>query len=130
MQLGLEIDDFGILRCHGHYLHSKLSEMKYPKLLPRREHFTQLVIREVHRRLIHAGVSHTLSQVRQEYWVVQGRAEVRQVIGRCLICMHHSKPTCPWPNSRSTPFRYIGLDYLGPIRVKEGDGLEKVCLHV
>ena len=39
----------------------------------------------------------------------------------------------PWPRervSRSTPFQYVGLDYLGPIRVKEGGSLEKmwICL--
>jgi len=50
MQLGLEIDDFGILRCHGRYLNSNLTEeMKYPKLLPHQEYFMQFVIQEVHR---------------------------------------------------------------------------------
>ena len=39
----------------------------------------------------------------------------------------------PWPRervSRSIPFQHVGLDYLGPIRVKEGGTLEKmwVCL--
>ena len=93
MQLGLEIDDCGILRCHGRYLNSNLpEEMKYPKLLPRREHFLQVVIQEVHRHLIHAGVSHTLSQIGQEYWVVQGRAEVKKMISHCLICKRHSGP--------------------------------------
>ena len=98
MQLGLEIDDCGILKCHGRYLNSSLhEEMRYPKLLPCREHFMQLVIQEVRRRLINVGVSHTLSQVRQEYWIVQGRAEVRQVISHCLICKHHSGPSFSLP---------------------------------
>ena len=39
----------------------------------------------------------------------------------------------PWPQervSRTTPFQCVGLDYLGPIRVKEGRCLEKmwICL--
>ena len=39
----------------------------------------------------------------------------------------------PWPRervSRSEPFQFIGLDYLGPINVKEGESIEKmwVCL--
>ena len=69
----------------------------------------------------------------------QGRAEVRYVIGQCLICKRHSRPSFslpnmpPWPKervSRSTPFQYVGLDYLGPVQVKEGDKLEKmwICL--
>ena len=141
MQLGLRISEYGILRCYGRYQHSELAEeMKCPKLLPRYEHFTYLVIQEVHMRLIHAGVSHTLSQVRQEYWIPQGRAVVRHVILKCVICKRHNGPFfClpnmpPWPKervSRSTPFQYIGLDYLGPIHVKEGGNIEKcgyVCL--
>ena len=39
----------------------------------------------------------------------------------------------PWPKeriSRSTPFQYIGLDYLGTIRVKEGRTLEKLGIYL
>ena len=113
--------------------------MKYPILLPCHEHFTYLVIQEIHRRLVHAGVSHILSQVRQKYWIPQGRASVKHVIANCIICKCHNGPSfClpnmpPWPRervSRSSPFQYVGLDYLGPIRVKEGESLEKmwICL--
>ena len=54
--------------------------MKCPKLLPRKDFFTEFVILKTHGRLIHAGISHTLSQLRQEYWIPQGRAEVRRII--------------------------------------------------
>ena len=61
-QLGLKVDDDGILRCHGRFANATMNEgTKYPKLLPRYEHFTNLLICEVHQRLIHAGVAHTLS---------------------------------------------------------------------
>ena len=87
-QLGLKIDDLGILRCYGRFLNTTLTESaKHPKLLPRREHFTGLLITEVHCRLIHAGVSHTLTQIiKREYWIPQGRAEVRRVLFQCLLC--------------------------------------------
>ena len=87
MQLGLKVSQFDILRCHGRFSHAELiEEVKYPKLLPHHEYFTHLVIQEIHRRLIHVGVSHTLSQVRQEYWIPQGRAEVRHVLSQFVIC--------------------------------------------
>ena len=101
--------------------------MKYPKLLPRRNYYTQLVILEVHRRFIHAGILHTLSQLRQEFWIPQGRAEVRRVLHQCVICMCHNGPSFCLPNmplwpkervSKSKPFTYVGLDYLGPLQVK------------
>ena len=64
-------------------------ETKNPKLLPRKNYFTNLVILEVHGRLIHAGVSHTLSYLRQEFWLPKGRAEVRRVLLQCVICNRH-----------------------------------------
>ena len=67
-QLGLTPNEYGILTCHGRFLNAEMSEdAKYPKLLPRHEYFTRLIIQEVHERLIHAGISHTLSSLRQEY---------------------------------------------------------------
>ena len=139
-QLGLKIDDMGILRCHGRYLNAIMSESaKYPKLLPRHEHFTHMLINEVHVRLIHAGVAHTLAQIREEYWIPQGRIEVRKVLSQCLICRRYEGPSFqlphmpPWPRERvscSDPFQFVGLDYLGPINVREGSELKKmwVCL--
>ena len=131
---------YTVLRCYGRYANAAIAEeTKYPKLLPRRVHFTSLIIIEVHQHLIHAGISHTLGQIRQEYWIPQGRAEVRRVLSRCVVCKRHGGPSFglpnmpPWPRervSKSEPFQYIGLDYLGPFSVKEGNGVEKmwICL--
>jgi len=73
MQLDLNIDEHEIIRCYGRYLYADMAkEAKYPKLLPRHEHFTYLVIQEVHNRLVHSGISNTLSQIHQEFWIPQG----------------------------------------------------------
>ena len=140
MQLGIKIDEFDILRCHGRYSHTDLpQDVKCPKLLPRGEYYTYLLIQEVHQRLVHVGVSHTLSQIRQEFWIPQGRAEVRKVISKCVVCKRHSGPSFRLPNmpawprervSQSAVFQYIGLDYLGPMNVKVGEIVEKmwICL--
>ena len=51
-----------MLRCFGRFQNVDISEQaKYPKLLPRQEHFIRLLIQYVHERLTHAGVSHTNS---------------------------------------------------------------------
>ena len=48
-QLGLRMDKFNVIRCHGQFLNADLSEeAKYPKLLPRQEYFTKFLIQEVH----------------------------------------------------------------------------------
>ena len=49
-QLGLEKDDYGILMCYGRYANSDTNnETKNPKLLPRKNCFSNFVILEVHR---------------------------------------------------------------------------------
>ena len=110
----MKFDNIGLLRCYGRYLNAEIDESsKFPKLLPRREHFTQLLIKEIHEHLIHAGVAHTLAQTK-------GRIEVRSVVSRCLVCRKHEGAPFqlpgmpPWPRervSRSNPFQFVGLDY-------------------
>ena len=99
---GLKADDFQILRCYGRYANAAITEeMKYPKLLPQ-IHFTSLIM-EVHQR----GISHTLGQICQEYWIPQGRAEVRHVLSQCVVCKRHgglpfSLPNMPpWPANQN-----------------------------
>ena len=139
-QLGLKFDDIGILRCYGRLLNAEIEEsLKYPKLLPRGEHFTQLLIKEIHERLVHAGVAHTLAQVREEYWIPKGRIEIRSVLSQCFVCRKYEGASFqlpnmpPWPKervARSNPFQFVGLDYLGPLYVKGNHEMKKiwVCL--
>ena len=55
MQLGLNIDEFQILRYYGHYTNAAITEeMKYPKLLRHKAYFTSIVIVEIHEHLVHA----------------------------------------------------------------------------
>lgn len=127
-QLNLRLDTFGVLRCHGRLSNAGLPDAAaVPKLLPRRAHLTHLAILHAHGRLIHAGISHTLAHIRQEFWIPQGRAEVRFVLRRCPICRRHEgnpfrlPAMPPWPKervTRSSPFEYSGVDYLGPVYVK------------
>ena len=67
-QLNLQLDSQCLIRCHGRYDNTHLNwETRFPKLLPREAYFTNLVIKDYHKRLIHAGVSQTLAQTRLEY---------------------------------------------------------------
>ena len=86
-QLGIQLHDDGLLRCHGRMVHAVIpDDVIYPILLPKKSHFTSLLIKEYHQKLFHSGVSHTLAQLRNEYWIPQGRAEVKKAIHGCGIC--------------------------------------------
>ena len=59
-------------------------------LLPQREKFVELMNNEeYHKSLLHAGVNHTLSQIRTKYWIVRGRVEVENVLRKCKTCHKH-----------------------------------------
>lgn len=128
-QLNLQQDDYGLLRCHGRYGNAtSLSQAtKYPKLLPKDEHYTTLIVEDCHKRVFHAGVSQTLAQIRLEYWIPHGRSTVRKLLKQCRICRRcegsaFKLPNMPpWPKERvveALPFEYTGLDYFGPLHVK------------
>ena len=72
-QLGLYLDDDGLLRCKGRIDQAEISEgARRPILLPKNERFTHLLIEKVHRQSLHSGVSQTLGQVRYKYWLPHG----------------------------------------------------------
>ena len=50
-------------------------EIINPILLPKREKIVELLI-EDHKKTFHAGVNHTLEQVRMKYWMPKEQAEV------------------------------------------------------
>ncbi len=139
-QLDVFVDERGMLRCGGRLQHANLSEAaRFPILLPPCEKVTDMFIERAHKRLMHSGVSQTLSEVRQQFWIPCGRATVRKVLKVCKVCQraeggsYKLPPMAPLPKARvseSTPFAKVGIDYLGPLYVKETKETQKVwvCL--
>jgi hypothetical protein len=139
-QLGLFIDDDGIIRSESRYRLADLPyDTKYPKLLPKNCRFSRLWIIGIHLCWKHSGEQHTLAEVRKEVWIPQGRQLVRGILSKCVGCKKRKGGAFelpempPWPAERmnaSTPFQYIGLDYLGPINVRVVGETKKmwVCL--
>ena len=55
-------------------------------ILPKKHHIKQLIVADVHNRCRHAGVNHVLAQVRNRYWVINGRQEVKNWDKECKVC--------------------------------------------
>ena len=143
-QLNVEMDDEGILRCYGRLKYAELPETVIkPILLPTNDYVTQLIVTEIHEKLCHGGINHTLNQLRNEFWIPSGRNEVRKRITRCRSCKRMKGPPFalprmpPWPReriSRSNPFQFVGTDYFGPLNVEvshevEGEAVKSVKNH-
>ena len=72
-------------------------------------------------------MSHTLAQLRNEYWIPQGRAEVKKAIHGCGTCKRFQggpfklPSMSPWPRkkfAKCAPFTYTGLEYFGPLYIQ------------
>ena len=86
-QLGVYIDEEGILRDHGRLEHSNMdSETKHPVLLHKKDRFTELLIDQIHRKANHCGVAQTLAQTRHRFWIPKGRSAVKGILNRCTVC--------------------------------------------
>ena len=112
-------------------------EEKHPIMFSASNHpVVKLVIDDVHRLELHAGVEHTLSVLRQRFWLIKRRSTVRQTLRSCLICRHYqTKPfgqqMAPLPEDRikpSPPFTNVGLDFAGPLHLKDSAEKVYICL--
>jgi hypothetical protein len=108
-------------------------ELNLEILLPKGHFVTTLIIRHAHECQLHAGHQGTLAYIRQKYWPIAGRDAVRQVIHRCIRCFKTNPTTFDQimgdlPSDRVTqnrPFLISGVDFAGPISLKEGRGRGK-----
>ena len=121
----------GLLRVGGRLVNAPIGdERKHPIILPYKHHVTDLIIKQCHENLGHMGQESVLSSLREAVWIVKGRSAVRRVLGRCMTCQRQ-RSACPGnqfmadlPEARlapeKPPFIYVGVDYFGPLEVKQG----------
>lgn len=121
-------DDEGILRVGGRLKNAVCPyEMRVPIILPPSSRLTWLLINEAHEKLNHGHVQVMMQYLRTNYWIVKLRHELRTFVGRCVKCKRFEHPLGTQlmgdlPKKRATPckpFTYTGIDYAGPIEIKE-----------
>ena len=134
-EFGIYEDNSGVLRCRGRLQNAKLTFGQiHPVLLPANHPYTSLVVVRCHGIVGHNGVKETLTEVRSQHWIVRGRQVVRRLINQCTTCKRHEGPSYstpeaqPLPQFRTTvdfPFTYTGVDFAGPLYVKDGNETRK-----
>ena len=129
-QFGLYEDKDGIWRCAGRLQNADLpDDGRHLIFLEKSHHLTTLVVWSCHARVMHGGIKETLTELRSKFWIVKGRQFVRTLLSKCRVCKRfNSKPLIgppppPLPDFRvqaAPPFSFIGVDYAGPLFLKDG----------
>ena len=105
-----------------------------PKVLPGNHAVAKLIIAEAHTKVGHLGLSSTLTEVRDSYWLTKGVASVRSVLSKCIPCKRqHARPVkqimATLPEVRLTPnqppFLNVGMDFFGPFPVRQKRSIVK-----
>ena len=86
-------------------------DVKRPIILPQHSHFRELIIRQKHSEVGHAGTSHTWASVRRRFWIVKGGAAVRHLSDNAKSTtqswVNNSWPICHLVGYNSTNRHFI-----------------------
>ncbi|XP_028411629.1 uncharacterized protein LOC114534388 [Dendronephthya gigantea] len=122
------LDQDDVIRVGGRLDRAKLPyEVRHPIILPQKHRLSKLIVESYHHLENHGGVDHVLATIRQKFWIVHGRQEVKRVKRECGRCKREcaklsSQLQSELPIERLTPmepaFYHTSVDYFGPFLVR------------
>jgi len=85
------LDQDGLIRVGGRLGNSQEfpEDLKHPVILPKKSFIIDLIVRDAHAKVAHAGRGITLNQLRSQYWIVNANS----VVNSChfqVCCMSSS----------------------------------------
>ena len=131
-ELRLFLSTDGLIRCQTRLAEAEFLsfDAKNPILLPAGEYVTDLVIMHFHEKVGHGSERCTVSVLREKFWVVKARQQVRRVIKQCTFCKRYKRSSYRVPAEANLPverlskaaaFTHIGVDFAGPLYLKYFD---------
>ncbi|XP_065076551.1 uncharacterized protein LOC135700089 [Ochlerotatus camptorhynchus] len=130
-QLMPMMDERGLMRQNSRIAAAKdiHHSVRFPVILPRKHRCTELLVARYHRLYRHANSETVVNEVRQLFIIPKLRSVVKQIGRSCQFCKIRKAlptipPMAPLPPARlavhDRPFSYVGVDYFGPLLVKQG----------
>ena len=122
----MKFDKDNIVRCYGRLENE--TENKHPIMLSRNHDLAKLLVLKCHEKVPHNGVKQTLNELRNEFWINRCRNYIRKLLIICFICKRLQSRSYSYPEKsnlpgyrvdRTVPFQVWGVNYLGPVFVKE-----------
>lgn len=132
-------DEKGVIRVGGRLQNANLPyAQRHPILLPNNNAFTDLILRETHEKQHHAGIHATLYTLRQKFWVLDGRNQIRKIVHSCMRCIRFKTKEINYkmgnlPEMRvsaARPFASTGIDFCGPFYIKEKKHRNRIKIKV
>lgn len=127
-----------VIRVGGRLNYAPLpEEVKHPIVLPTHNSFVKMLVMHYHKFTLHPGAAQTLASLRNRYWIVHGKQEVRRILNSCKTCRDPLKidqRMAPLPEERITiapAFTNVGVDFAGPLFVRVtvgGEATSKVYI--
>ncbi|XP_035205973.1 uncharacterized protein LOC118181004 [Stegodyphus dumicola] len=137
LELNPFLNNDGIMHVGGRLQKSRLSYLqRHPIIMPSKHHFVNLLVWDAHSKVFHGGISETLIEIRERYWIIKGRQTVKNILRKCILCKRfNSSPgvqvTAPLPVNRTEelpPFSVVGIDFGGPLYTKDSDEKNYIVL--
>jgi len=137
LSLNPYLDTTNVLRVGGRLRNSSLTEnAKHPILLPRKSHLTYLVMHHSHLCNLHSGIQQMMTFIRQNFWILRAKDEIKYYIKRCVLCTRLKAETMKqlmgnlpaYRVNPSRPFLKCGVDYCGPFLIRPIQPRSKVVL--
>ena len=96
--------------------------------MPSNHPVVSLIISDKHKWLIHAGVKTTLSELKERFWIIKYRQQVKNSWYACLTCRKLTSPSfqelaAPLPVNRlkkAQAFNVTGVDFAVPLYRRKG----------
>ena len=119
------LDENSVLRVGGRLKHADLSTaVKYPAILPRKRHVTDLIISHCHDSVEHRGRGITHNKIRSSgFWIIGGSSAAKCIRCQKLRGAVQDQKMADLPEDRvqsAPPSSYCAVDYFGTWYVKEG----------
>ena len=125
--LNIMEDEDGILRSFGRLRNAKVPyDTKAPIMISKDHGLAESLVRYCHLKVLHRGVTQTLTELRSSYWITRGRQFVKKILHPCTLCRKLNARAYKYPESGDLPslrfdteraFVNVGVDYLGPLYV-------------
>ncbi|XP_033108467.1 uncharacterized protein LOC117110023 [Anneissia japonica] len=124
-----------LLRVGGRLDHARIDyNAQHPVILANDEEMVRSLVMNYHQKVGHNGWSGTLNALRERFWILKGRSVVKGILRNCVICKRQNarrgeQQMASLPEERVTadrpPFTFTGIDYFGPIDVRQGRSIVK-----